>query len=184
MFTNSYKVAIKDGKILGRFFSLTKFPKGENGTKIEYLATAKSEEENSALQGRAVLDSHLASPIFLFRTEISYLRAEMIRWSVYIKHPTQTCLPSSRKSTCHFHQAIRAQYSFTHCSPPRPADGSSSVFPQCFHLPPSPLLQFSPQHQNSLLPTGFPESTFKSPLESSPCSWMKTKILIRICNVF
>ena len=86
--------------------------------------------------------------------------------------------------TCHFHQAIRAQYSFTHCSPPRPADGSSSVFPQCFHLPPSPLLQFSPQHQNSLLPTGFPESTFKSPLESSPCSWMKTKILIRICNVF
>lgn len=35
MFTNSYKVAIKDGKILGRFFSLTKFPKGENGTKIE-----------------------------------------------------------------------------------------------------------------------------------------------------
>lgn len=149
MFTNSYKAAIKDGKIVGRFFSLIKFPKGGNGTKLEQLATAKSEEENSALQGRAVLDSHLASPTFLIRTEISYLRAEMIRWSVYIKHPTQTYLPSSRKSTCHFQQAIRAQYSFTHCSPPRPADGSSSVF--SFHLPPSPLLPFSPQHHHSLL---------------------------------
>lgn len=35
MFTNSYKAAIKDGKIVGRFFSLIKFPKGENGTKLE-----------------------------------------------------------------------------------------------------------------------------------------------------
>lgn len=70
-----------------------------------------------------------------------------------IKHPAQTSPPSSRLSTCHFHQAVsramKTQHSLTPSSSPRPADGSSSVSSQHTHLPPPPQLPPSPRHQLS-----------------------------------